>query len=130
VDAFSDWAIASNNPTAVDLLTFTATPAPEGVLVEWETGLELDTLGFNLYRASSLGGAEVRPNDTLIPASEMGSVFGAHYEWLDVTAALDTVYFYWLEDVDVYGITTRHGPVSTKLIAGALYSTYLPLVLR
>lgn len=27
------------------------------------------------------------------------------------------IYFYWLEDVDIYGVKTRHGPVSATIAA-------------
>ena len=33
------------------------------------------------------------------------------YTWTDDTAAPDTQYFYWLEDVNFAGGTSMHGPI-------------------
>jgi hypothetical protein len=55
---------------------------------------------------------------------------GASYEWLDAGVEAGQTYFYLLEDVDVHGQATRHGPVSATLPPTALYHFYLPLVVR
>jgi len=36
---------------------------------------------------------------------------GAVYVWLDATVQAGLTYYYKLEDVDIYGHTTLHGPV-------------------
>jgi len=40
-----------------------------------------------------------------------GSPFGAEYEFIDSDATGFQTYFYWLEDIDVSGVITLHGPV-------------------
>ena len=50
-------------------------------------------------------------NDGLIPA-EGSSAEGAEYEFVDEDVQNRTKYFYMLEDVDLDGIETLHGPVS------------------
>ncbi len=97
-------------PTAVSLAGFTAVKVDDGVLLEWETATELDNLGFNLYQAESATGPRVKLNDTLIPAQEPGSVWGAVYQFVDSGVISGTQYYYWLEDVDIYGVATLHGP--------------------
>ncbi|MDX9955454.1 MAG: GEVED domain-containing protein, partial [Anaerolineae bacterium] len=99
-------------PTAVFLASFAAVPQGESILVTWETAAELQNLGFNLYRAESAAGPWTKLNTELIPAQNPGGTFGASYEWLDTGVMPDTTYFYRLEDMDVNGASTFHGPVS------------------
>ncbi|MDX9953374.1 MAG: hypothetical protein RBT75_04730 [Anaerolineae bacterium] len=101
-------------PLAVTLTDFSAVWQRDAVRVTWETAQELDNLGFNLYRSESETGPWVKLNDTLIPTQNPGAIFGAVYEWLDVEGTQGPTYFYRLEDVDIYGISTFHGPVSTE----------------
>ena len=112
-------------PTAVKLTSFSARPAVSGILLSWETADEHDNLGFNLYRSLSLQERGEKVNAGLIPSRSPGGGEGASYEFLDATARPGRVYFYTLEDVDLNGKRTSHGPV-----AGALWRAYLPLVGR
>ena len=101
-----------NNPTAIVLSSFGATPQSEGIRITWETAMELQNLGFNLYRGESFTGPWVKLNAALIPAQNPGATFGASYEWLDTAVTPEVTYFYRLEDVSVGGASTFHGPVS------------------
>ena len=58
-------------PTAVDLIAFTATGASSGVSVVWQTGQESNNKGFNLYRAEAAGGSYAKLNGGLIPAASI-----------------------------------------------------------
>jgi hypothetical protein len=86
---------ADGLPTAVELASFTATAQGGAILLEWETAAELDSLGFDLYRAwplssaarTATGGERQRLNVDLIPARAPGSAAGAAYRFLDETAA-------------------------------------------
>ena len=100
-------------PLSVDLTDFSAAWQGDAVLVRWETAQELDNLGFNLYRSDTDMGPWVKLNDALIPSQNPGAVFGAVYEWLDADVTPGATYFYRLEDVDIYFVSTFHGPVST-----------------
>jgi len=102
-------------PAAVELASFTAAPQGSTILLEWETATELDNLGFNLYRAGSASSPREQLNAALIPAQSPGSAAGAAYTFADETAAPGVTYHYWLEDVDVHGATTLHGPVSGQV---------------
>jgi len=101
-----------HQPTAVTLAAFTAAVQDHAVLLTWETAQELDNLGFNLYRGESAAGPWTRLNAELIPAQHPGAVFGATYTWLDEGMTPGATYFYRLEDVNVYGASTFHGPIS------------------
>ena len=98
-------------PTAVELAAFDATAQENGVLLSWETASEIDNVGFNIYRAASQVGQEIKLNPYLIAGQDPGGVAGAAYAFLDESAAAGVTYTYWLEDIDASGAATRHGPV-------------------
>ena len=114
-NAAGKYACASPLPTAIDLISFTATPSRAAVFLRWETATEIDNLGFNLYRAESLDGPRTRLNASLIPSQAPGSPVGAVYTWRDINAHPGVSYFYWLEDVDLHGATSLHGPVTATI---------------
>jgi hypothetical protein len=111
-----DYRFASS-PTAVELLSFTATSIRKAIVLNWETANETDNLGFNLYRAKSVDGDRIKLNSMLIPCNvPPGSPIGASYEYTDTTVKGQHTYYYWLEDVDIYGATALHGPVSADSV--------------
>lgn len=101
-------------PTAVKLARFEAVPDGSGIRVEWETATELDNLGFNLYRSESADGPFTQLNAGLIPAQNPGQVLGAVYTWQDESTPANTTLYYKLEDVDIHGVRTFHGPISVN----------------
>ena len=113
--AFSDTSEFSNAvtaiPTAVKLMSFTASPADRAVDLAWQTGSELDNLGFQLYRATAAAGPFVRITPALIPGLG-SSPIGASYSYHDAALTNGVTYFYELEDIETTGLATRHGPVS------------------
>jgi hypothetical protein len=105
-------------PTEVDLLSFTATGGRTTVL-NWETASEADNLGFNVYSAGQIDGPRTKLNDDLIPSLvPPGSLFGARYSFTDLDLKLRGTYYYWLEDVDIYGNASLHGPVILSVVRG------------
>ncbi len=99
-------------PTAVKLISFTAAPRGAGILVTWETATELDNLGFHLYRSTEVGVQGIRLNEFIIPSQAPGQGMGASYQFVDASARSGVTYYYTLEDIDVSGQRTAHGPVS------------------
>ncbi|HUW94797.1 MAG TPA: hypothetical protein VMW58_03350 [Anaerolineae bacterium] len=116
--------------TGVVLSSFAVTPRENEILIEWETASERDNLGFNLYRAESAegtgSGAYVQLNKDLIPGTG-NPIQGGSYSFVDQHVAVGVHYYYWLEDVEVGGLTTLHGPVSAVPQG---YRLYLPVVVR
>jgi hypothetical protein len=103
-------------PTAVQLAAFRPELGPEGtVLLHWETASEIDTLGFNLYRAYSRDGSWSKLNAWLIPAEAGGSAAGASYRFEDVSAQAGVTYHYWLEVVGIHGAKELFGPLIVDL---------------
>jgi hypothetical protein len=95
-------------PTAVDLASFTAVRGDSGVQVLWATAVELENLGFNVYRSTSVDGERVKLNTSLIEGQ--GTAAGQDYDLFDGTAEAGVRYYYWLEDVDWGMKGTIHGP--------------------
>ena len=104
-----------DTPLAIALASFGATAMSDHILVAWETVSELDNTGFNLWRGTSEAGPYIQLNETLIPAQAPGSTLGFIYTFEDFDVAPGETYWYTLEDLDVSGVTTRHGPVSAVL---------------
>ena len=103
--------------TAVELVAFTATGYDRGVLLAWETGYEIDNLGFHVYRAQA--GERVQLTPSLIAGSGLlaqrgtGVTTAQAYAWWDMAVGIATEGLaYWLEDVDFDGTSTWHGPVT------------------
>jgi len=122
---------ASNNPaqrcpepTAVELASFTAEPDADGVTLAWETAAEIDNAGFNLYHATTPDGPYAKVNGALI-AAEGDPTSGASYSFLDQELQPGT-YYYKLEDVDLSGVTTLHGPASAVVMPAFRRPSYRP----
>jgi uncharacterized repeat protein (TIGR01451 family) len=115
VTLLSDWAVGNDVPTAVSLASFIATPQADGILLEWETAIEINNVGFNLYRNTSPDEPHNKINDTLIPSQSPGSIFGATYTWVDEDVKTNVTYYYKLEDIEVGGRRTFHGPIKVRL---------------
>ena len=98
-------------PTVVSLIDFNATPGNRIVTLTWSTASEIDNAGFNLYRAESEDGEYIKINDSLI-LLEGSPTQGASYEFTDTDAQNRKTYYYKLEDIDLNGQSTMHGPVS------------------
>jgi hypothetical protein len=80
------------------------------VLVEWETAQELNHMGFHLYRARNSRGPFTRLTDKLISGPSF-SVVGREYSFEDNDVTPGEIYYYQLEDLDIYGKKTLHGPI-------------------
>jgi hypothetical protein len=105
------------NPQAITLADFSAAQQEDAILVTWQTVSELGNLGFNLYRGLSPAGPDRQLNATLIPSQGPGSANGFSYAWEDrAELVLGASYSYWLEDLDVSGATTLHGPISVDYV--------------
>jgi len=102
-------------PTMVELLSFTGTALEEGpsVLLEWETAAEVDCLGFRLWRAEAGAGYQVITPEPIPCEGDVSQ--GASYAFEDRGVVPGASYLYQLEDLDVHGASTLHGPVSVDV---------------
>jgi len=105
--------------TAVELMSFDATQYGDTVLLEWHTGYEVNNLGFHLYREQ--GGQLVRitpepvAGSALLAGAGTSAAVGRNYAWTDVLPRGAGGVRYWLEDIDLNGRRTLHGPVAPVL---------------
>jgi hypothetical protein len=98
-------------PTLINLSSFYASSKANKVILEWSTESEIDNAGFNLYRSESENGEYSKINTSLIPA-QGSSTRGSSYEFIDNAVQNRKTYYYKLEDIDLNGTSTVHGPVS------------------
>ena len=97
-------AYATPAQADVDLVYFRATAGDNDVLIEWGTGNELTTFGFNLRRAmtENLGDAD-QINGSMIEAENLGQNVGWDYRYTDSSVDIGARYCYWLEVLDQGG---------------------------
>ncbi len=96
-------------PTAVELTSFTAAALEGAVRLDWQTAGELDHAGFAVYRSEQPEVEGMRAlNTTLIQGDS----------YLDGTVLPGRTYYYWLEDVDLFGLGSVHGPVEVTTVGG------------
>ena len=123
---FIDWAYedqpdttiqaGDTGQTLVELASFTARATPGGAELSWETASEVRNEGFHLWRADGPDGEFVQVTESMISA-QGSPVEGASYDWTDPGVVPGMTYLYKLEDVDIYGNSTFHGPV--EVVMGA-----------
>jgi len=95
---------------AVLLSSFQASAYPGSVVVSWTTDAEFVNAGFNVLRADSPDGEYRSINNSLIPARG-SATGGARYMFTDAGVQNRKTYYYKLEDIDLFGRATLHGPV-------------------
>jgi hypothetical protein len=103
--SFSDFFAGNGGtPTPVTLSYFKASAQGGTVIFDWSTATEIGNVGFNLYVEND--GQKTRINQELIPSNAVDSLERQDYSFsADVPG--DTFY---IESVDVFGATERHGP--------------------
>lgn len=107
---------------SVGLSYFRAVAGPDFIRLEWETGQEIDNLGFNLYRGLSDDFNQAQKlNNNLIPGT--GSATGSFYDWLDDDVEIGVDYTYWIEDIDIDGVATLHDPITATPTGGNTFPT-------
>jgi hypothetical protein len=141
---------AVSAPTAVTLKSFAARDYGDAVLLEWKTGYEVDNLGFHIYREANGEYYRLTPEpvagSALLAGSGTALTAGRSYHWWDFPAmstpsptlpprgggigwgGLSTIR-YWLEDIDLNGTRTMHGPITPVYMTGPLPSKMNPELL-
>jgi uncharacterized repeat protein (TIGR01451 family) len=102
------------SPTAVQLSSFRVQMrAGGGTLLEWRTREEIRNLGFNVYREDAQGRHRLNPSiiagSALLVRGGRPQHAAKSYQWLDPEGTPQSTYS--LEDVDLNGTRTSHGPV-------------------
>lgn len=115
-------------PTAVTLASSAARAGVSSVTLVWETGTELDTAGFNVYRATAPEGTYTQVNGALIPAKG-DAVTGASYRFLNKGISPGT-YYYKLEEVSLNGATTLYALGAARVLPSLRKPAYRPTAPR
>ena len=97
----------------VELASFDGFARDGRAVLSWTTASEYNHAGFNLYREAAGASDESRAkvNDALI-------VGRSPYRYVDASVEAAASYKYYLEDVDLSGKGTLHGPARVDLRAG------------
>ncbi len=108
---------------SVGLTSFFTQVSGDTITIIWETESEIQNVGYNVYRTEENAAQfsaivnKVRVNNRPIaPAGESGG----RYTVTDATAAVNTTYYYWLEDIDTSSDTTYHGPTVGRIERGSV----------
>lgn len=106
--------------TSVGLERFEAKALEGGVALSWKAGQESDNLGYRLFRED--GKAKTLLTPDLVAGSALsypGSPLqaGYSYGWWDPDGRATSKY--WLEDVELGGRETLHGPFEAEAVPGA-----------
>lgn len=111
-----DQAISESvkKPTLITIESFVTTARGDQILIEWTTGSEMETEGFNIVRSILPNGPFVKTNQAMIPSKAI-SLGGATYSSVDTSADKGVYYYYKLEEVDTKGYKTQYGPVAAVI---------------
>jgi len=104
-------------PTAVDISSFEAFQQPDGtVVLEWRTHEESRNLGFHIYRDGASGKQRITPSlvagSALLLRGSKPQHAAKLYRWIDAQPSGGTAY--WIEDVDINGTRSMHGPAHVE----------------
>jgi len=88
----------------VEILYFQAAYQDDVVLIEWETGPEVDMLGFFVTRSNEQFGTYSHISNLISPTGD--EQIGAYYDFTDSLIANDTTYWYRLEAVQEGNLVT------------------------
>jgi hypothetical protein len=110
------------SPTAVQLMSFTASVFSGGIGLKWESANEQDILGYNVYRTDLMTGITQKLNDVMILST--GQLHGAKYAFADRVEP-GKRFYYWLELVKPSG-----GDMGSPIIVDSKYVYDLPALFR
>jgi hypothetical protein len=110
----------------VELSSFTAViNFQNNITLQWITQSETNLSGFRIYRGldDSLENAELL--DVFIPGTNTSQL--QSYVFCDTEAIEEGMYYYWLENLDLDGSNTLHGPVSITVNTNHQGTPEIPL---
>ena len=107
-------------PTLVKMLAMDAVQTKNAVTVTWQTSFEQDNLGFYVWRERA-GGSKERVTKSIIIGSafftgkKISQTTRRSYRFVDAPPAAGQFVQYYVEDVDLKGVHTMHGPITPKI---------------
>jgi hypothetical protein len=113
-------------PTAVTIGSFTGDAVSEGVALSWNSVNEVDVIGYNIYRSIVPSQQGTKINSTMIPAKNIGQLFGADYDFVDYSAVPGLTNYYLIQVVHSGSVDWSDG--IAVYMAG--FARYLPYIMR
>ena len=102
-----------NIPTWAAVTCFEACASESQPTVEWHTGTEAGTVGYNLWRQDRETKEFTRVNPTLLPALA-NAAQGGVYRYADPGAFSNEPVVYQLEEIDAQGRSMSYGPFTVR----------------
>jgi hypothetical protein len=90
----------------VELRSFDAVPSDRAVQIDWETAVEIDNQGFYIWRVDLANRTAERISGFLPALAANGA--GTTYSFTDESAVNGVEYTYYLEDIDLFAVSTVH----------------------
>ena len=119
------WGLLALAAVAIGYQAWQSAQNP-AIVIEWETATEMDTAGFNVYRAPDPEGPFERVNDGLIPPAP-DPLTGGEYTFTDHNVRAGQTYFYRLEEVESGGTSQVQGTVTARARRGGLWESALAM---
>ena len=113
-------------PTAIQLLYLEASSQGDAILLQWETALEIDFAGFQLWRSSNGYRADAQLVSTALISSKGTASTGATYRFADTNVSRGVEYTYWLQQIAANG----SGEDIRSTTVALSYNLYLPFIER
>ena len=98
---------------AMTLMSFTATPEGNDIVIRWETGSELDAAGFQVMKSID-DGFSYDPLGDFVPCLRCSDA-GATYVVMDTGVERGFTYYYQLYSYDTSNNCVSAGPISATL---------------
>ncbi len=111
----------------VELSSFTvAMNAYNMVTLMWVTQSETDVSGFRIYRSSEDNLETAEMLNIFVPATNTSQM--QVYQVTDEEIFDDGIYYYWLENVDLDGASSLHGPISITVSFTSNTTPTIPVI--
>jgi protocatechuate 3,4-dioxygenase beta subunit len=113
-----------DTPTSISLQSLTVDHSNQQTTITWQTTVEYNTRGFYIYYSPTPNRSDaIRVTNSLI------SAHGSHnpYTWVH---QISQGGYYWLQEVEINGITSEFGPFEARILPSSTYQLYLPNIMR
>lgn len=104
------------------LISFSVNMVEDGILIQWQTGLEINNLGFKIQRSID-SNENFETISDLIPG-QGNSINQVNYSFVDQTAVSGQNYFYRIMDVSFDGTVKYHPAISILYLEKALPNAF------
>jgi hypothetical protein len=118
---------AGDHTLPVELSSFTvALSAYNMVTLMWVTQSETNVSGFRIYRSSEDNLETAEMLNIFVPATNTSQM--QVYQVTDEEIFDDGIYYYWLENVDLDGASSLHGPISITVSFTSNTTPTIPVI--